>query len=169
MLTMTNDLLNKYVEALDEEEEAFWLYKHIFKEELEKVHQATILNIMEERKNFIEDNYKIVEKNDEKIRNLNKKREEKLLEAKNEAKEVYNEAIDEYKTQKAEIITEAQNTAKEELEESRVELENLSNETKEYLKNSMTDLANDIVEKVIGYRSEVSGYDTKTIDEILYQ
>ena len=51
MLTMTNDLLNKYVEALDEEEEAFWLYKHIFKEELEKVHQATILSIMEEEFN----------------------------------------------------------------------------------------------------------------------
>jgi hypothetical protein len=51
MLTMTNDLLNKYVEALDEEEEAFWLYKHIFKEEPEKVHQVTILGIMEEEYN----------------------------------------------------------------------------------------------------------------------
>ena len=49
------------------------------------------------------------------------------------------------------------------------QLENLSNETKESLKNSMTDLANDIVEKVIGYRSEIQGYDNKTVDEILYQ
>ena len=48
---MTNDLLNKYVEALEEEEEAFWLYKHIFKKETEKVHQTTILGILEEEFN----------------------------------------------------------------------------------------------------------------------
>jgi flagellar biosynthesis/type III secretory pathway protein FliH len=47
-------------------------------------------------------------------------------------------------------------------------LENISNETKDALKSSMTDLANDIVEKVIGYRSEVQGFDGKTVDEILY-
>ncbi len=51
MLTMTNELLHKYVEALEEEEEAFWLYKHIFMKETEKVHQTTILGIMEEEYN----------------------------------------------------------------------------------------------------------------------
>jgi F0F1-type ATP synthase membrane subunit b/b' len=58
--------------------------------------------------------------------------------------------------------------AQEEIEKSRVDLENLSNEAKEALKGSMTDLANDIVEKVIGYRSEVQGFDGKTVDDILY-
>ena len=136
---------------------------------MNKILYAPILNIMEERKNFINDNYKTVEKNEEKIQKLNQKKEEKLLEAKKEAKEAYNETIDEFKTQKNEIVAEAQSSAKDELEKSRIELENLSNETKESLKNSMTDLANDIVEKVIGYRSEVQGYDSRTIDEILYQ
>ena len=51
MLTMTNELLHKYVEALEEEEEAFWLYKHIFMKETEKVHQTTIIGIMEEELN----------------------------------------------------------------------------------------------------------------------
>ena len=46
---------------------------------------------------------------------------------------------------------------------------NVSNEVKEGLKSSMTDLANDIVEKVIGYRSEVQGFDNQKVDEILYQ
>ena len=136
---------------------------------MNKILYAPILNIMEKRKNFIDDNYKIVEQNDEKIQKLNQKKEDKLIEARNEAKEAYNETINEFKTQKTEIITLAQNSAKEELEKSRIELENLSNETKENLKNSITDLANDIVEKIIGYRSEIQGYDNKTVDEILYQ
>ena len=136
---------------------------------MNKILYAPILNIMEKRKNFIDDNYKIVEQNDEKIQKLNQKKEDKLIEARNEAKEAYNETINEFKTQKTEIITLAQNSAKEELEKSRIELENLSSETKENLKNSITDLANDIVEKIIGYRSEIQGYDNKTVDEILYQ
>ena len=32
----------------------------------------------------------------------------------------------------------------------------------------MTDLANDIVEKVLGYRSEVQGFDNDTVNDILY-
>ena len=89
--------------------------------------------------------------------------------AKNDAREKYNEVLDEFKEQKAQIVEEAQNNAHDELEKSKVELENLSNEVKEGLKGSMTDLANDIVEKVIGYRSEIQGFDNKTVDEILYQ
>ena len=100
---------------------------------MNKILYAPILNIMEKRKNFIDDNYKIVEQNDEKIQKLNQKKEDKLIEARNEAKEAYNETINEFKTQKTEIITLAQNSAKEELEKSRIELENLSNETKENL------------------------------------
>ena len=136
---------------------------------MNKILYAPILNIMEERKAYIDENYKAVEKNDAKIKKLTEKKEKKLLEAKEEAKENYVNTVDEFKTQKAEIITEAQESAQEELEKSRVELENLSNEVKEGLKGSMVDLANDIVEKVIGYRSEVQGFDNKTVDEILYK
>jgi len=46
---MTEDkLVHKYVEALGEEYEAFYVYKHIFKYQTEKAHQAKILTIMEE-------------------------------------------------------------------------------------------------------------------------
>lgn len=41
-------LIEKYVEALGEEYEAFYLYKHIFKYHTEKAHQTKILGIMEE-------------------------------------------------------------------------------------------------------------------------
>jgi hypothetical protein len=48
---MHNDLLKKHVEILEDEEEAFWMYKHIYKAEPEKVHQTTVLGIMEEEYN----------------------------------------------------------------------------------------------------------------------
>ena len=50
-----------------------------------------------------------------------------------------------------------------------ITINNVSNETKEALKGRMTDLANDIVEKMIGYRSEVQGFDNDTVNRILYQ
>ncbi len=135
---------------------------------MNKILYAPILNIMEQRKSFIDGNYNDAKKNEAKIENLVQKKEEKLLEAKNEAKEIFNESVDEFKAQKDKIIEEAQITAQEEIEQSKIDLENVSNETKEALKGSMTDLANDIVEKVIGYRSEVQGFDGRTVDEILY-
>ena len=135
---------------------------------MNKILYAPILNIMEQRKSFIDGNYDDAKKNEAKIEKLVQKKEEKLLEAKNEAKEIFNESVDEFKAQKDKIVEEAQAEAKEEIEQSRIDLENISNEAKEALKGSMTDLANDIVEKVIGYRSEVQGFDGRTVDEILY-
>ena len=135
---------------------------------MNKILYAPILNIMEQRKSFIDGNYNDAKKNEAKIEKLTQKKEEKLLEAKDEAKDIFNESVDEFKAQKDKIVEEAQANAQEEVEKSRVDLENLSNEAKEALKGSMTDLANDIVEKVIGYRSEVQGFDGKTVDEILY-
>ena len=61
------------------------------------------------------------------------------------------------------------NEANGELNQAYSNLNNVSNETKEALKGRMTDLANDIVEKMIGYRSEVQGFDNDTVNRILYQ
>lgn len=135
---------------------------------MNKILYAPILGVMEERRTYINGNYDAIKENNTKIKKLTDKKEEKLLEAKEEAREIYTEAVEEYKSEKAKIVAEAQEKAKTELENSKIELEKLSNETKESLKNSMTDLANDIVEKVIGYRSEVQGFDNRTVDEILY-
>ena len=136
---------------------------------MNKVLYAPILNVMEARKNFIADNLKTAEKNNAKSKKLAEKREEKLLEAKEDAKEAFQETIEEFKTQGDKVIADAQETAKGNVEQSKIELENVSNEAKQSLKGSMVDLANDIVEKVIGYRSEVQGFDDRTVDEILYK
>ena len=136
---------------------------------MNKILYAPILNIMQERKSFVDGNYETAKKNDVRSEKLLLKREEKLQDAKEEAKEIYNEMVDEYKAQKTQIVAEAQDLARNELEDSAIELENLSNEVKVGLRNSMTDLANDIVEKVIGYRSEITGFDEEVVNKVLWE
>ena len=136
---------------------------------MNKVLYAPILNIMEERKNFIDANYKSAENNEAKITSIKEEKESLLADTKETAKDKYNEKLSDYKNKRAEIVSEAQNSAQEELEKSKIELLNLSNEVKEELKGSMTNLANDIVEKIVGYRSEIQEFDNQKVDEILYQ
>lgn len=136
---------------------------------MNKILYAPILNIMEERKNFIDGNYQTARDNETKSIEISEEKESLISNARETAREKYNEKITDYKNKRAEAVLEAQNSAKEELEKTEIELLNLSNEAKESLKGSMTNLANDIVEKVIGYRSDVHGFDNQKIDEILYQ
>ena len=67
------------------------------------------------------------------------------------------------------IISNAQAEAKNELETAGIELDRVSDEVKNNLKSSMTGLASDIVEKVIGYRSEVQGFDEEVVNKVLWE
>ena len=136
---------------------------------MNKVLYAPILGIIETRRAIIDDNYKSAQNNDVKSAELSAEKEEKLSLAKDEARGKYVEAVDEFKAKRTETISEAQNSAKDELETSRIELENISNETKNALKGSMSELASDIVEKVIGYRSEIQGFDDETVNRVLWE
>jgi len=127
-----------------------------------------ILDIMERRKEFIDSNYKSANENNAKTEELAAEKEEKLNEARDDARGKYIEKVDVFKNQKAEIISDAQKTANDELERSREELKGVSDEVKNALKGSMNDLANDIVEKVIGYRSEIEGFDDEKVNEVLW-
>ncbi len=135
---------------------------------MNKILYAPVLNIMEERKNFVDGNYNSANENDAKSEELTHQKEEKIAGAKDEARGKYVSTLEGYKTQKAEKLTEAQNSAKDELEQAKADLQRLSDDVKNGLKGSMTDLANDIVEKVIGYRSEVNGFDDNMVNEVLW-
>ena len=136
---------------------------------MNKILYAPILNIIEERKNFIDENYRNANENKEKSNALMEEIEDKRNVAKDDARIHYSKTIDEFKNQKKQIILEAQQEINEELAVSNFELTNISNETKENLKGSMVELANDIVEKIIGYKPEAQGFDNEKIDEILYK
>ena len=135
---------------------------------MNKILYRPILGIMEERKNFIDSNYKNADENNSKTDELCAEKESKLNDAKDDARGKYLETVDEFKTQKADIVLEAQKCANEELERSRAELRELSDEVKNGLKGSMNELANDIVEKVIGYKTENEGFDEEVVNNVLW-
>ena len=136
---------------------------------MNKILYAPILNVMEERKRFIDGNFEAAASNDAKSESISKEREEMLISAKDTARVKYVEVLDEFKAQRTDIISEAQSNSKNELIKTENELGNVSNEAKSALKSKMTDLANDIVEKVLGYRSNVEHFDNEEVDRILYQ
>ena len=113
---------------------------------MNRVLYRPILGIMEERKNFINSNYKSANENNTKTDELCAEKEAKLNDAKDEARAKYIKTVDEYKNQKADIIFDAQQNANNELERSREELKYASDEAKIAIKGSVNDLANDIVE-----------------------
>lgn len=126
---------------------------------MNKILYAPILSIMEERKSVIDGNYKAAEDNKIRVDGLIEEKDEQLSDAKDKAKDRYNSIVEQFKSKKSDIESKAHADSTEQLSKSDAELENLSNEVKNALKGSMTDLANDIVEKVIGYRSEIQDYD----------
>ena len=135
---------------------------------MNKILYAPMQKIVTERREFIDGNYNQADDNNKKADALSQEREEKLKDARNDARINYVNTVNDFKEQKADIVEQAQNQAKDELEQAYEQLKNISNETKEGLKGKMTDLANDIVEKVLGYRSEVQGFDNDAVNKILY-
>ena len=135
---------------------------------MNKVLYAPMRKIVTERHEFIEGNLSSADENHKKADELSAERNEKLDDAKNEARSKYVDSVNQFKSEKNDIVSKAQDDAKDELNQAYDNLNNVSNETKEGLKAHMTDLANDIVEKVLGYRSEVPGFDNDKVNEILY-
>ena len=136
---------------------------------MNKILYSPMEKIVKERQKFIDENFNSADANYKKAGGLEHQREEKLVGAKNEARSKYNVSVNGFKAQKADILKQAQDKTNAELEEEYQKLNNISNDTKEGLKGRMTDLANDIVEKVLGYRSEVQGFDNDEVNRILYQ
>lgn len=136
---------------------------------MNKILYVPILKIMETRKSFINDNYSQASDNEIKINELEQKRNSCLIDAHNEAKESYNETIEDFKEQRKQMLDGVRSECQDKLEKSGIELANLSNEVKIGLRDSMTDLANDIVEKVIGYRSDIKECDENLVNNILWE
>ena len=136
---------------------------------MNKILYSPMEKIVKERQKFIDENFNSADENYKKADGLEHQREEKLVGAKNEARSKYNDSVNGKKKKKADILKQAQDKTNAELEEEYKKLNNISNDTKEGLKGRMTDLANDIVEKVLGYRSEVQGFDNDEVNRILYQ
>ena len=131
---------------------------------MNKILYEPINNIVAQRREFVDENLRTADINHKKANEISAQKEEKLKGARNDARNKYSD-----KNKKNDILKNAQCDADNELMQTYENLNNLSNEAKEGLKGRMTDLANDIVEKMIGYRSEVQGFDNDAVNRILYQ
>lgn len=136
---------------------------------MNKILYAPMEKIIAERQSFIDSNFNNADENYQKADDLNHQRDEKLLGAKNDARSKYNTSVSGFKNRKADIVHQAQNEAGSELAQAYEKLDGISNDTKEGLKGKMSDLANDIVEKLLGYRSGEQGYDDEAVNKVLYQ
>ncbi len=136
---------------------------------MNKILYEPMLRIVAQRRAFVDENLQAADDNHKKADEISAQKEENLKGARSDAKNKYSEAVDEFKSKKESIVKQAQTDAEGEFNKAYEGLINLSNETKEGLKGRMTDLANDIVEKVIGYRSEVQGFNNDEVNKILYQ
>ena len=136
---------------------------------MNKILYEPINNIVAQRREFVDENLRTADINHKKANEISAQKEEKLKGARNDARNKYSDAVVDFKNKKNDILKNAQCDADNELMQTYENLNNLSNEAKEGLKGRMTDLANDIVEKMIGYRSEVQGFDNDAVNRILYQ
>lgn len=136
---------------------------------MNKILYEPINNIVAQRREFVDENLRTADINHKKANEISAQKEEKLKGARNDARNKYSDAVVDFKNKKNDILKNAQCDADNELMQTYENLNNLSNEAKEGLKGRMTDLANDIVEKMIGCRSEVQGFDNDAVNRILYQ
>ena len=136
---------------------------------MNKVLYEPIGKFVAKRKEFIDGNLSLAKTNRDKAGEISEEKERKLRDARNDAKSRYANSVNEYKSKKNDIVDVARKEADEELRQGYENLESVSNEAKNGLKMYMNDLANDIAEKVIGYRLNTQGFDNEAVDNILYK
>ena len=136
---------------------------------MNKILYEPIGRIVAQRRKFVEDNLRFAADNHAKAEEILNQKEAKLQCAKIEARNKYSDSVNQFKLQKDEIIKKAQKEAGEGLWYACENLDKLSNEAKEALKARMTELSSDIAEKILGYRSDVKGFDNDTVNRILYE
>lgn len=141
----------------------------IFVFAMNKLLYAPIAQIVKQREDLISENLQYADENNKKASELAQERNDKLDNAKNEARAKYLETVEGFKDEKGAILNNAKGEADKELAEAYSNLNNLSDEVKASLKSRMTELAGDISEKILGYRSEIKNFDNEAVDRIFYQ
>lgn len=136
---------------------------------MNKILYEPIGRIVAERREFVDGNLRSADENHKKAGEISNQKDEKLKAARNDARGKYVDSVNNFKSEKDSIVQKAQHDAGEELWYACENLDKLSCEAKEALKGRMTELSSDIAEKVLGYRSEVQGFDNDTVNRILYE
>ena len=134
---------------------------------MNKILYAPILRIMEERKNFIEDNYNEAQHNTSQSEEILKEKDEKIGKVKSEAKEKFSKETSLAKDKKDSCFNNAKNQAKEELNNKRQDFLNAKVQTSQNLKGDIVNLAQLISDKFLKAKEEIKDVDDELINRIM--
>lgn len=134
---------------------------------MNKILYAPILRIMEDRKNFIEDNYNEAQHNTSQSEEILKEKDEKIGKVKSEAKEKFSKETSLAKDKKDSCVNNAKNQAKEELNNKRQDFLNAKEQTSQNLKGDIVNLAQLISDKFLKAKEEIKDVDDELINRIM--
>ncbi len=128
-----------------------------------------ICEIIQKRKNFIDENYNEAKNNDEKAKSVLDDKQNKLNQAHIEAKDSIDKKIGELNLKKEEMTKSAKIKAKEELEQKRLQNLDEAKEASSELKGEVSNLAQLICDKFIQCEQKVSGENSELVDKIMQE
>ena len=107
-----------------------------------------IEKIVNERKNFIDDNFDEAQKNNLNSEKLLNERDKKIFEANSKGKNIMDEKTNEAKNEKTNLIIKAHNDVSQKIHNNQEELKTTYETTKGDLNSQVENLANQIEEKL---------------------
>ena len=114
-----------------------------------------INGIVQKRKELVDANYHEADKNSEKVAAVLKDREDKLLKATDDAKNLVSEKIAEVNVQRDEITSKAKAEAKKHIDDYNLYYQNATVEAKNFLRCEVVQLAQAISDKFLGENEKI--------------
>lgn len=124
-------------------------------------------NIITERQNFIDETTDAAKKITEQAEQITAEREERLLQADKDAKNLINDTVSKVKQASKLKTDSAKQQSSEDIISAKTNLNAQAKETGELLKGNVKDLAEAISEKILGEYTPISSIDNSIVDEVI--
>ena len=132
---------------------------------MNKIFYAPILRIMQERQQFVENNYKSAKLTDVEIEKQVNYRNSRLDESRDEARELINKSSQEFKQERNIRIAKYKEELYSDIANQRDNLRTSAYEAKEVLKDNVVSLAKDISQLILGDAVDKETIDKSKIEE----
>lgn len=126
-----------------------------------------MLEIVEKRRQLLDNNKEEAELNNQKADELATEKEQKLEEARFNSRKIIADILDEAKGEKAGIIAIAQQNAHECLNDTKAQLDDEAHHLKNAVKQDVVDIAQTIVTKVTGREIAITNVDDNKLNEVM--
>lgn len=117
---------------------------------MNKIFYAPILKIMQERQNFVSDNFDYARKTKEETLKHQKYHDDELEKTRSEARLKVAQESQQLKQERSKVISEYKSELFENISKEKENLRNSALDAKETLKDSVVDIAKNISEKLLG-------------------